>query len=352
MSALPDKRPPISSLNDREAAADDSKPSKSLMNAFIAQYPGLADVETLITSSLGSDAKMLTEIGCYLQKLGGKRIRPLLTLVAARLCGMPSPSAQLVTAASGIELIHMATLLHDDIIDESPTRRSQESAYRRYGLPATLLAGDFLLVKAFGLCATLDRFVITSTERACIELTEGELLEGHMTAESGFALEQYLDVIRKKTASLFHLSCSVGAHIAGAEESRVAAMGMFGEQAGIAFQMIDDILDVVADEDLLGKPVGTDLRQKTPSLVNLIWLNSFPEEAKKFFSIPEPSAEDCRLAVEWLRNSSVISEARAMARQWADDAKASLKTAATGASDTSPATQLEWLLEYTLNRCL
>ena len=179
--------------------------SQSVKRAFIAGSPTLHKIEKRISSCLSSEASQLTEISGYLLRLGGKRVRPLMTTMTSRLCGMSTATPALIDAAAGIELIHMATLLHDDIIDKSITRRSQPSAYSKYGLASTLLTGDFLLVKAFGLCARLDRFVIEATENACIELTEGEVLEGRITANRQIDFDDYVTIIKKKTASLFTL---------------------------------------------------------------------------------------------------------------------------------------------------
>lgn len=324
----------------------------AIKDAFLSAAPGLQAVEQRVTQSLVSDAALLTEISGYLQQLGGKRVRPLMTILTAKLFGQSEPSSELIEAAAGIELIHMATLLHDDIIDQSPTRRSKPSAYHQYGLTSTLLTGDFLLVRAFGLCAKLDTFVIEATEAACVALTEGELLEGKLSPERQLSLDEYLNIIDKKTASLFCLSAKVGAHLAGAHREEVELLADFGTQAGIAFQAIDDILDVVADEDLLGKPAGADLRQHTPSLVNILWLASGDAKARAFFSTSESSTEQCAEALTFLRSSTVIEQAREIARKHAEEALAKLRAIASDRIDSNTRSQLEALVEYTLDRCM
>ena len=326
--------------------------SEAVKAAFLHSIDGLQFVEEKIAQSIGSDAPILTEIASYLQGLGGKRIRPLLAVLCGRLFGLYPPSQQLIDAAAGIELIHMATLLHDDIIDGSPTRRHQESAFSKFGLTPSLLTGDFLLVKAFGLCAKLDRFIIEATERACIELTEGEVLEGTITSERRPNFEEYLNIVSKKTASLFSLAGSVGAHTAGANIIQVGHLKEFGLSAGIAFQMIDDILDITADEDLLGKPSGTDLKQKTPSLVNIIWLESGDLNAVHFFEKEGVTIEDAKAQVDYLRGSPVIERCRELAKSYAGKALEELNAVTHPKLDAEVRAQLTAIVEYTLNRCL
>jgi geranylgeranyl pyrophosphate synthase len=323
----------------------------SVKAAFMGGAPALRDVENRIRTTLESDAKVLTDISTYLLDLGGKRMRPLLTILVSQLFRMKKPSNELIDAAAGIELIHMATLLHDDIIDQSPLRRSKPSAYSQFGLTSTLLTGDFLLVRAFGLCAMLDHFVIKETEKACIALTEGEVTEGLLSPTNIPTLEEYLDVVEKKTASLFALSSVIGAHLSGASETEVARLRVFGRDAGVAFQMIDDILDITADEDLLGKPAGTDLRQRTPSLINLLWLEEEPDKAKEFFS-REVSEEEVKDALVYLSRSPIIEKARLQAKDYAGRATNALLAINEEKIDTKVRSQLFSLLEYTLERCL
>lgn len=320
--------------------------------AFEAGAPGLKLVEQRILSRLSSDAAALPEIAEYLLSLGGKRIRPLLTLLSAQLCGMKAPSEELIDVAAGIELIHMATLLHDDIIDESPLRRSQESAYKRYGLPKSLLTGDFLLVRAFGLCAKLDRHIIEATERACVTLTEGEVLEEPLHGESEQNFESYLTVVSKKTASLFELATEVGAHLSGWRGEERETLRRFGYLTGVAFQMIDDILDVTADENLLGKPSGTDLRQKTPSLVNIVWLAESPREARAFFTQATIDHNAAKQVARELCNSRVIEISREHARRYAAQANSELSKLDASQINATVRDQLSAIVEYTLHRCL
>lgn len=345
-------QPALRSAFVRGLEDSSSKLREASKSLFFSAAPGLALIEARIRSRFVSEAEQLQQISLYLLELGGKRVRPLLALLSAKLFGMKVPSEQLVDAASGIELIHMATLLHDDIIDQSPRRRNKESAFFRYGFTPTLLAGDFLWVRAFGLCAHLGDFIVSATERACVELTEGELLEGKLSVETPTSIEEYISIISKKTGSLFALATAVGAHCAGASEAETTLLKSFGEDAGIAFQMIDDILDITADENLLGKPSGTDLRQRTPSLVNILWLASSDPKAQDFFAGSPPTEEEAIASIQALKESSVIEEARSFAQQYAERAKSHLSALSAQRIDEGVRADLFTLLDYTLERCL
>lgn len=294
---------------------------------------------------------MLQDVSNYLLDLGGKRVRPLLTILSAKLFGMHEASQELLSAAAGIELIHMATLLHDDIIDESPLRRSQASAYSKYGTARTLLAGDFLFARAFGLCGVLDSEVVKATEQAVVELTEGEVLEGTLAENPKVNLERYLSVVSRKTASLFSLSAFVGAHLAGSTESQKQALFSFGRDAGIAFQMIDDILDIVSDSDLLGKPAGADLRQKTPSLVNILWLSSGDPLATEFFA-KDSTEDELKAAMAHIKSTDVLAESRKIAAEYAAKARGHLENISDKELDLESRDNLFALVNYTLTRCL
>jgi geranylgeranyl pyrophosphate synthase len=327
---------------------------KQLFAVFLGD---LSKVENRIASTFSSDASDLSEISQYLLDLGGKRIRPLLALLSSRLFGMDQPSNGVIDIASGIELIHMATLLHDDIIDDSSTRRGKQSALLKFGRDATMLTGDFLFVRAFGLCGLLDDFTIKATEQACVELIEGENLEGVITPEFSRDLAEYITVIEKKTAALFALACQLGAHLAGASQADSQHMRDFGLYAGIAFQVVDDILDVVADENLLGKKSGSDLRQATPSIINLLWLEDNREEADAFFSKLSQSEESDQSllvaeAVQKLKNSAIIEQSRDLAASYVEKADQSLSQLSGKFGDSNEANMLRSLLSFTLNRCM
>jgi octaprenyl-diphosphate synthase len=322
----------------------------------LARIQGLNEVERLVQQSMVSDASSLTAIAQYLHGLGGKRIRPLLCLTLAAVAGVQEPTEELVTVAAGIELIHLATLLHDDIIDGSPLRRHQPSPLAVYGIPKTLLTGDFLLVRAFGLCAMLPRYVIQATERACVELTEGEVLEEPLFVVS-HTLESSLAVARKKTASLFSLATESAAYLCSLPSPTVEQLRLFGEELGIAFQMLDDILDVTSNEKELGKRPGTDLLERKPSLVNLLWLESSKSSSlsRRLFEPPGTPEEELpwmTASLEEIVNGGIVDEARSRAKSRADSALAYLSEAFTSmpSADAEAYRLLQQLAEFVIQR--
>ena len=320
--------------------------------AFAGAQNGLTLIEQRILSTLEAEAPALSEISKYLLNIGGKRIRPLIAVLSERLFGAADTSQEVIDVASGIELIHMATLLHDDIIDESLTRRNKPSAYSKFGLSSTLLTGDFLFVRAFGLCANLDNFVVRATEDACVNLIEGEELEGRICLRKDYNIEHYINVIGKKTASLFSLAAKVGAYLAGGTQQEVETMSTFGNYSGICFQIIDDILDITAEESLLGKPTGTDLKQKTPSIVNILWYNSGDKKAVEFFTEENKTEHALNDTIAYLKNSAVIEESRFLAMRYASLAKAELNKITSPRIDLQTKDHLEAIIDYTLERCM
>ena len=293
--------------------------------------PEIVAVEERIRSAFKSDVAIMREIPDYLLSIGGKRIRPILALLCSKALGAQEITDDIIDISAGIELIHMATLMHDDIIDQSPTRRHKPSAYAKYGLPGTLLSGDFLLTRAFGLCSRLDREIIEATEQACIELVEGETLEiavplGEHTQASS------LTIATRKTASLFRLAAFCGASLTDSPDSVKEAMSKFGESLGIAFQIIDDILDVTSDEATLGKRPGIDIAERKPSLINVLWLESGDPAAKRLLlpADPQTEREFVDISLGKLRSSDILQKAKDTARYHADVASKSLTEALGG----------------------
>ena len=227
----------------------------------------LSEVEAALTSILPPKPDCPTvvfEAMQYSLMAGGKRLRPILCLASADAVGGDRSLA--MPAACAIELIHTATLLHDDIIDGADTRRGKVSAYKQFGLKSTLVAGDFLFIKAFEFAGKFDETVVQWTADACTLLTEGEILQSHFNRNRSVTLDDYVEIVTRKTASLFHTGTKVGAYLAGANQAMVDETERYGLNMGIAFQMVDDILDVVGHPDLLGKPTGMDLRDGNPAL--------------------------------------------------------------------------------------
>jgi geranylgeranyl pyrophosphate synthase len=318
----------------------------------LSTLPGMREVEALIGSRCNSEFPLLTEIPKYLFTLGGKRLRPALTLAAGRAFGISQPTSELIDIAAGIELIHMATLLHDDIIDNSPLRRKHPSPYVKYGSAPTLLSGDFLLVRAFGLCATLPQPIIKATEQACVELTEGELEEIALEL-SQHTLETSLRVARKKTAALFRLATFSAASLAGLPGHIIEESAKVGETLGIAFQILDDILDVTSTDEELGKQPGLDIKERKPSFVNILWLTSGSKQAQRLLSNEPLSDEFVAQSLKELRNSPIIEKSRQTARDYALKASQGLDKVVSEVGDKAGGEELalmQALIQFTVDR--
>jgi len=224
----------------------------------------LVAVEQELGRDAASSVSTITEIAEYLREGGGKRIRPSLLLLAAHQLGFFGPSA--IRLGAVVEMVHTATLVHDDIIDGADTRRGRPSANTTWGNEKCVLAGDWLYMQAFKVALEernlriLD-LLITLTQ----QMVEGELLQiqklGKMVSEA-----EYYDLIFRKTACLFSISMRLGSILAGATEAEESGLGAFGRAVGLSFQIVDDVLDLTATEEVLGKPVASDLREGKATL--------------------------------------------------------------------------------------
>jgi len=219
----------------------------------------LAALELEFGEDTVSNVQVITEIGEYLRAGGGKRLRPALLLLAAKLFGYQGTGA--VKLASVVEIIHTATLVHDDIIDEADTRRGRPAANTKWGNSKCVLAGDWLYMQAFRLAIEERNFRILDV---LVDLTqqmvEGELLQIEKLGQF-ISLQEYLDLIYRKTACLFSVCMRTGAILGGATAEQEQRIGEYGRDLGMAFQIVDDVLDLTASESVLGKPVASDLRE-------------------------------------------------------------------------------------------
>ncbi len=276
-------------------------------------------VEQNLARSIRSSEPTLTDISGYLIGGGGKRVRPMVTLLAFKVFGGEKAS-DIVDIATALELIHTATLLHDDIIDGADTRRGKESAYKRYGLKATLVAGDFLFIKAFEFAGKFDETVVQWTADACTHLTEGEILQGLFNRNREATVKDYLEIVKRKTASLFQTGAKIGAYLAGAAPPLVEKMSQYGLNLGIAFQMIDDVLDIVGHQELLGKPTGMDLRDGNPSLPIILALSEGESVVSEAFQSVRPTEEKIRAAIEAIGRGKAIQQAKNFSKTYAEQA--------------------------------
>jgi octaprenyl-diphosphate synthase len=222
----------------------------------------------------------------YALASGGKRIRPALLLLAAKACGADGCDRG-ITLASATEMMHAATLLHDDIVDRAATRRGRPSAMARWGADVSVLVGDFLYSRAIqDLVADRDRRILRAFADATVAMTEAEVLQLQFLRDLGIAEADYLKIVTGKTAALMSAACRAGALMADAPESAVEALAAFGLDLGIGFQLVDDALDYIAREERLGKPVGSDFREgKITFPVMHVMKHASPEERARLKSL-------------------------------------------------------------------
>lgn len=235
-----------------------------------------------ILSRAISNVEMIPEVAGHLINSGGKRLRPMLTLAAAQMCNYSGPFH--IKLAASVEFMHTATLLHDDVVDESEVRRGKAAARMVWGNEASVLVGDFLLGHAFKMMVetgSLDTLAILSN--AATVIAEGEVMQLSAAQDINVDEDFYLKVINAKTAALFAAACEVGAVIAESNERKRSALKTYGEALGIAFQLIDDALDYSGEQALLGKSVGDDFREGKMTLPVILCLQDAPPDELKFW---------------------------------------------------------------------
>ncbi len=287
----------------------------ALMSAEMRQ------VDAVITRRLASDVALINQIGHYIISAGGKRMRPMLVLLFARALGFHG-DARFELAAT-VEFIHTATLLHDDVVDESALRRGRQTANALFGNAASVLVGDFLYSRAFQMMVSVDRMrVLEVLADATNVIAEGEVLQLMNMHNPDLAVEDYLRVIRFKTAKLFEASARLGAVLADAPTQVEEACAAYGRSLGTAFQLIDDLLDYEGNTSELGKNVGDDLREGKPTLPLLIAMERGTPQERELVRHAIEHGEVARLqdVVEIVRKTGAITATRDAARGEADAA--------------------------------
>jgi len=243
--------------------------------------PELEEVENFLQNLTSSSNPLLAEINSFLFRKKGKRLRPALVILSSRLFGYRGQDHILM--ASLVECIHTASLIHDDIVDNSRFRRGQSTLHARWGTNLSVLLGDHLYIQTINLLLQSNYdAIIRLLSRAVSQMIEGEINEFLMSNNFDLSEEQYLEIIRKKTASLFEASCAIGGLLAGAEKEQLHLINKFGSYFGLAFQIVDDILDYLGDENILGKPTFSDLNEGriTLPLIHSLNCNGYPYREK------------------------------------------------------------------------
>ncbi|WP_422447298.1 polyprenyl synthetase family protein [Thermoanaerobacterium sp. DL9XJH110] len=257
---------------------------------------------------------------------GGKRLRPAMVLAAARFGDYDFEKVKPLAVA--IELIHTATLVHDDIIDDSPLRRGVPSIQSRLGKDVAVFAGDFIFCRVFELLASFKDFdILQSTSKVVYRICEGEIKQREDLFNTGITVRNYLYRIQRKTALLFALSCKLGAMAAKAPEKVVSTLYQYGIRLGTAFQIIDDLLDVTGDKEKLGKPAGVDIREGVITLPAIFALNHSPRrgELKRILDKGSLDREEVNLALSIIKESGGVEFAERVAKRYIEKAKKAIE---------------------------
>ena len=251
---------------------------RALLQSAVAPIaPELSRVEVLLKSELQTGNPSIREMLEYVGELGGKRLRPCLLLLAAKACGEPSEESVRLSAV--VELVHTATLVHDDVLDKALVRRHKQTVHERWDVPTSILIGDWLFAHAYGLAnrgsSTIPgRWIADAAKQVC----EGEILQGQSIRHFEIGIEEYIQLLEAKTGALCAVSCSLGAWSGGGDETACHRLQRFGLKLGTAFQVYDDWLDVWGNQDHAGKTLGTDLSSFKPTLPALRALDSMATE--------------------------------------------------------------------------
>ena len=306
-------------------------------------------VNALILERMDSPVKLIPQLAAYLIAAGGKRVRPLLTLTATKIFDGDMKRAHMLAAC--VEFIHTATLLHDDVVDESLERRGQDAANVIFGNQASVLVGDFLFSRAFQLMTedgSLEILRILSEASATI--SEGEVLQLTTANNLDTSIEDYINVVSAKTAALFAAACEVGPVIAGASKDQQKAMADYGLNIGIAFQIADDAIDYVSTNTEMGKTAGDDFREGKMTAPVLYAIQSANEEETAFWTRTlaqkDQTSEDFKRACDLIKKSNSIEKSLELAEEYAQKARDALSQL----PQSEYTETLDALLQYTINR--
>lgn len=302
----------------------DTRAALAALYAPIREH--LAAVDDRLQSELQSRFPFVDELVKHAFRLGGKRLRPALLLLSAQATGRVT--ADHITLAAVVEMIHTATLVHDDVLDEAQLRRHVDTVNARWDNEASVLLGDFLFSHAFYLASTTEstlacRMIGRATNVTC----EGELRQVHAGGDLQLAEQEYLGIIEAKTAELCACSCQLGASYAGASDTVVDAVAAYGRNLGIAFQIADDLLDLVGEENAVGKSLGTDLEKRKATLPVIHLLAEASGEHREAIAAILTRPDNHRVAdlLPWLDRYRSLEYARGKAEHYAGEAVAQLR---------------------------
>lgn len=346
----PDARVPIREIEQLAVIAGANKTANGGRAAGIEPLQrlvaeDLTRVNDVIIEKMQSPVTLIPQLAGHIVAAGGKRLRPLLTLASARLCGYEGERH--VSLAACVEFIHTATLLHDDVVDESDLRRGLETANALWGNKASVLVGDFLFSRAFQLMVSDGSLKVLKilSDASCI-IAEGEVHQLLTSNDTGTDETAYLEVIEAKTAALFAAACRVGAVVAERPEAEEEALERFGRGLGIAFQLVDDVLDYSAEQEALGKTIGDDFREGKITLPLVLAYRRGDESEKAFWrrcvEEMDQRPEDLRHALHLMHRHNCLGDSLARAAEYARDAREAMAIFPEGAFKHSLLDALEF----------
>lgn len=275
----------------------DVPPELSSVQARLAA--SLARVEQRFDEQLASDILPVERLCAHIERYRGKMLRPSLVILAGLACGADAASDQHITIAAVCEMVHMATLVHDDILDEAENRRRGRTVNHLYGNEAAVILGDYLIASAYHLCTTIESLdAARLIGQVSMTLCGGELLQLHFRDDYSLDRRTYFEILDRKTAALIGVACHLGAKLAGADVSTQAALETFGRRLGIAFQVQDDLIDLLGTESVAGKSVGKDLQKGKLTLPVLLHLEQLAPDRRGRFIDHLAAAGDAPLAPE------------------------------------------------------
>jgi octaprenyl-diphosphate synthase len=331
------------------ARDEKSPPKASLDRLNTLLQDDLKRVNTLILKRMHSPVALIPQLAGHIIAAGGKRLRPMLTLATSRLCGYRGDRH--IALAAAVEFIHTATLLHDDVVDDSDLRRGLATANAVWGNKASVLVGDFLFSRAFELMVEDGSLpVLSILSRASAIIAEGEVLQLVTSNDVATTEDAYLEVINAKTAQLFAAASRIGAVVSDRSEAEAQALESFGRNLGIAFQLIDDMLDYSAKQSELGKSVGDDFRDGKITLPVVLALRAADEREREFWRRTLEDSEqrdgDLDHAIELMRRHGTFAATLERAREYGDAARRALSTF----RDSPERQALDEVIEFCLER--
>lgn len=288
------------------------------------------DLEVLeeeLLQAVSSEEELVNEVGTHLVTSGGKRLRPALCLLSAR-GGKEFDLKRTLPLAVALELIHTASLVHDDVIDSSDTRRGEPTANAKWGNQVAILSGDYIFARAFSLIAAAgysNRVSVRLAELVC-NLSVGEIIQDNAVYQASQGYEDYFCRIQKKTADFLEICCDLGAEVGGLTPEEGAKLAEYGHCIGMAFQITDDLLDILQTEETMGKPAGNDIRQGIVTLPVIRALEVSPEAEvlRQIVTDPEMGTADVERALEIVKATDGIDKAKEKADEYLERAKAVL----------------------------